>query len=160
MRNLNYIIYRKAKKGTDIAVSSHHLRLQVSIFIGYVRDAGTILCGVQVVMTDDQCAGVCLVKHGQQPPQSCFLLWCPRVGGLTADVQATLVAHADGVAVVVQAVGAYEPFRSTGLYLSVTTDDVVVAYAELPVVILPVPRIYLSCRRHLVWPHCTAVNDD
>jgi hypothetical protein len=64
---------------------------------------------------------------------------------LTADVQATLIAHADGVAVVVQAVGAYEPFWSAGLYLSVTTDDVVVADAEVETPVA-VPRIYLSCR--------------
>ena len=84
------------------------------------------------------------MKVFQELTQCCFLLWCPRVGGLTADVQATLVAHADGVAVVVQAVGTDHVFRSAGLYLSVTTDDVVVAYAEVETPVA-MPRIYLSC---------------
>ena len=136
------------------------MRLQVFIFSSYVGDAWTVLRGVQIVMTDDQCTRIAAMKVFQELTQCCFLLWCPRVGGLTADVEATLVAHADGVAVVVQAVGADHVFRTSGLYLSVTTDDVVVAYAELPVVILPVPRIYLSCGTLLVRPHCTAVNDD
>ena len=136
------------------------MRLQVFIFSSYVGDAWTVLRGVQIVMTDDQCTRIAAVKVFQELTQCCFLLWCPRVGGLTADVEATLVAHADGVAVVVQAVGPDHVFRSAGLYLSVTTDDVVVAYAELPVVILSVPRIYLSCGTLLVRPHRTAVNDD
>ena len=136
------------------------MRLQVFIFSSYVGDAWTVLRGVQIVMTDDQCTRIAAVKVFQKLTQCCFLLWRPRIGGLTADVQATLVAHADGVAVVVQAVGADHVFRSAGLYLSVTTDDVVVAYAELPVVILPVPRINLSCGTLLVRPHRTAVNDD
>jgi hypothetical protein len=95
-------------------------------------------------MTDDQCSRIAAMKVFQELTQCCFLLWCPRVGGLTADVQATLIAHADGVAVVVQAVGADHVFRSAGLYLSVTTDDVVVAYAEVETPIA-MPRIYLSC---------------
>ena len=82
------------------------MRLQVFIFSSYVGDAWTVLRGVQIVMTDDQCTRIAAMKVFQELTQCCFLLWCPRVGGLTADVQAT---------------------------------------AELPVVILPVPRIYLSC---------------
>ena len=118
--------------------------LQVFIFSSYVGDAWTVLRGVQIVMTDDQCTRIAAMKVFQELTQCCFLLWCPRVGGLTADVQATLVAHADGVAVVVQAVGADHVFRTSGLYLSVTTDDVVVAYAEVETPVA-MPRIYLSC---------------
>ena len=72
-----------------------------------------------------------------------------RVGGLTADVQTTLVAYAYRVLVVVLAcyvaVGAYHPFRTSRLYGSVTTDDVVVADAELEAS-LAMPRVYLGCR--------------
>ena len=58
-----YLYYiKKAKKGTGIAVSSYHLRLQVSIFMGYVLDAWTVLRGVQIVMTDDQCTRIAAVK--------------------------------------------------------------------------------------------------
>ena len=97
------------------------MRLQVFIFSSYVGDAWTVLRGVQIVMTDDQCTRIAAMKVFQELTQCCFLLWCPRVGGLTADVEAT---------------------------------------AELPVVILPVPRIYLSCGTLLVRPHRTAMNDD
>jgi hypothetical protein len=55
--------------------------------------------------------------------------------------------------IVVHAVGAYQPFRTTWLYLSVSSDYVVVADTQLPVVILAMPRIYLSGRTGLVGPH-------
>ena len=64
--------------------------------------------------------------------------------GLTADVQSALVADANRVAVVVHAVGAYLLFRTAWLYLSVTTDDVVVADALKLSVLMPL--IYLLCR--------------
>ena len=117
--------------------------LQVSIFLRYVDDARTVLMGVQVVVTDDHGAGVTPVQVFQQLSHRNLLLSRSRISGLTADVQTTLVAHADGVAVVVQAVGANHPFWSAGLNLSVTTDDVVVSDAEFPAS-LAVPRIYLS----------------
>ena len=62
--------------------------------------------GVQVVVTDDEGVGVAPVKVFQEPAHHSLLLRCPCVGGLTADVEAALVAHTDGVAVVVHAVGA------------------------------------------------------
>ena len=99
--------------------------------------------GVQVVVTDDHGVGVTPVQVFQQLSHRNLLLSRSRVGGLTADVQTTLVAHADGVAVVAQAVGTNHPFWSAGLNLSVTTDDVVVADTEFPAS-LAMPRIYLS----------------
>ena len=107
-------------------------------------EARTGLLRVQVMMSDNQGAGVAPVQLFEQLSHGSLLFSGPRVGGLTADVQATLVAHADGVAVVVQAVGADHVFRSAGLYLSVTTDDVVVAYAEVETPVA-MPRINLSC---------------
>jgi hypothetical protein len=95
----------------------------------------------------------------QEPAEGCLLLGRPCVGGLTADVEAALVAHADGVLVVVLAVGADHPFWSAELYLSVTTDDVVVADAELPAS-LSVPRVYLSGGTLLVRFHCRTMNDN
>ena len=119
------------------------LRLHVSIFLRYVDDARTVLVGVQVVVTDDYGAGVTPVQVFQQLLHRSLLLSRSRVGGLAADVQTTLVAYADGVAVVVQTVGANHPFRSAGLNFSVTRDDVVVSDAEFPAS-LAMPRIYLS----------------
>ena len=64
---------------------------------------------------------------------------------MTTDVVAALIADAYRVGIVIHAVGTYLPFRTSRLYCSVTTDDVVVADAELKPSV-PVPRVYL-CRR-------------
>ena len=136
-------------------------RLQIPIFFSYVNDARTILVGVQVVMPDYHGAGVAHVQFFEQLAHGLLLSLCPRVGGLTADVQTTLVAYTYRVLVVVlacyMAVGANEPFRSACLYCSVTTDDVVVADAELEAP-LSVPRVYLSRRTGLVRAYRTAMN--
>ena len=107
------------------------LRLQVFIFV-YCIETRAILSVIQVVVTDNHGAGVTPVQVFQQLSHCSLLLSRSRVSGLTADVQTTLVAHADGVAVVVQTVGANHPFWSARLNLSVTTDDVVVADTEFP----------------------------
>ena len=97
-----------------------------------VGDARTILVGVEVVVAYDQGAGVAPVQILQQSSHRCLLSLCARVGGLTADVKPALIADADGVGVVVHAVGTDHPFRPAWLYLSVTADHVVVADAQLP----------------------------
>ena len=52
--------------GTDIAVSSHDLRLQILIFSSDVVDAGTVLRGVKVVVAHDQCTRIAAVKVFQE----------------------------------------------------------------------------------------------
>ena len=97
------------------------------------------------MVADYHGAGVTQVQVLQQLAQCLLLFSRPRVGRLSADVEPALVAHAYGVGVVVLAVGTNHPFGAACLCLSVTPDDVVVAYAELPA--LPaVPRIYLGSR--------------
>ena len=134
------------------------LRLQVFIFV-YCIETRAILSVIQVVVTDDHGAGVTPVQVFQQLSHRSLLLSRPRVSGLTADVEATFIAYANGVAVVVHAVGTDHPFRSARLYLSVTTDDVVVADAELEASV-SMPRIYISGGRCLVGPYCRTMNDD
>ena len=53
------------------------------------------------------------------------------------DVVAALVAYADAVGVVWYAVGSDLPFRTSQLYRSVTTDDVMVADALKSSVLMP-----------------------
>jgi len=106
--------------------------LQISILFRYVDDARTVLMGVQVVVTDDHGVGVTPVQVFQQLSHRSLLFGCSRVSRLTAGIVASFVAYADGVAVVVQTVGANHPFWPAGLNLSVTTDDVVVSDAEFP----------------------------
>ena len=80
-------------------------------------------------MTDNHGAGVTPVEVFEQLSQGSLLFCRSRVGGLTSDVEPTLVADAYRVGVVIHAVGANLTFRTAWLYLSVTTDDVVVADA-------------------------------
>ena len=134
------------------------LRLQVGIFFRSI-EAGTRLLRIEVVMTYDQGAGITPVQIFEQLPQGCLLRLGARVGGLTADVEPALVADADRVGVVVLAVGTCQPFRTTRLYLSVTTDNVVVADAEVETP-LAMPCVDLSRRRKLVGPHCRTMNDN
>ncbi len=126
--------------------------------MGDVLDAGTRLLGVQVVVAYNHGAGVTPVKMFEQTAHGSLLLFRPRVGGLTADVEPALVADADRVGVVVLAVGTDHPFRTAWLYRSVTTDHVVVADTQFPMVVTAVPRVYLSGRARLVGPHCRTVD--
>jgi hypothetical protein len=109
------------------------------------------------VVTDNDSAGVTPVQVLQELTHGLTLLLSTRVIGLTTRVVTTFVAHTDGVAVVVQAVSADHPFRTAFFNGSVTTDDVVVANAELPA-LLAMPRVYLGGRRCLVGLHGTTVN--
>jgi hypothetical protein len=123
-----------------------------------IFDAGTILLGVQVVMTYDHGAGVTPVKLFEQSSHGSLLHVRSRIGGLTADIQPALVADTDRVGVVVLAMGTDHPFRTAWLYRSVSSDYVVVADAELPA-LSAMPRVYLSGRACLVGPHRRTVND-
>ena len=111
-------------------------------------------------MTDDQGAGVTLVEFLDQSSHALLLLSRTRVGGLTADVEPALVADADRMGVVVQAVGADHPFRATWLNRSVTTDHVVVADAKLIMSVFAMPGVNLSGRRRLVGLYCRTMNNN
>ena len=82
-------------------------RLNVGILMGDVLDAGTILLGIQVMMTQDHGFGIASVQFLKQPSHGSLLRLGTCVGGLTADVEPTLVADADRVGIVVLAVGTY-----------------------------------------------------
>ena len=78
--------------------------VQVSVFPDCI-EAGTVSVVSEVTMAGDQGAGVTPVQLFEQLSHGLLLCLGARVGGLSADIQAPLVADADGVAVVVQAVG-------------------------------------------------------
>ena len=111
------------------------------------------------MVTDYHGAGVAPMEVFEQLSHGSLLFSRSRVGGLTADVQTALVANANRVAVVVHAVGADLLFRTSWLYLSVTTDYVVVADTEVEAS-FPVPRINLCRGTGLVGPYCTAMNNN
>ena len=95
-------------------------------------------------MTDYKCAGVTPVEVFEQLSHGSLLFSRSRVGGLTSDVEPALVADANGMGVMVHAVGANLTFRTAWLYLSVTTDDVVVADALKSSVFMPI--VDVCCR--------------
>ena len=80
----------------------------------------------------------------EQTEHRLLLCLCPRVGGIAPRIESALIAHPDGVLVMVLAVCAHHVFRSSHFQRSVPSDDVVVAYAEVKTS-LAVPRIYLCC---------------
>ena len=138
------------------------LRLQtgiVGLLEEHILDAGAVLKGVQVVVTDNQGVGVALMEVFQEPAEGCLLLGRPCVGGLTADVEPAFITDANGVTVMVQTVGSYHPLRTTWLDLSVTTDDVMVADTKLVMSVTAMPGVDLSDRGCLVGPNCRTMNN-
>ena len=100
-------------------------------------------------MPYDHSAGVALVEILEQLPHGLLLRSRARVVGLTAGIKSPFIADANRMGIVMMpfdvAVGADHPFRATRLDLSVTTDHVMVADAEVKTSIA-VPRIDLSGR--------------
>ena len=75
--------------------------------MGDILDARAILYGIQVMMTDDYRAGVARVQFLKQSSHGSLLFSRSCVVGLTADIEPALIADANRVGVVVQAVGTY-----------------------------------------------------
>ena len=69
--------------------------------------AGTSLEGIQIMMTHNQCFGIPLLQIAEQHLHSTFLCLCAGIPGFSPAVESALVAHADGVFVVVPAVGTH-----------------------------------------------------
>ena len=134
------------------------LRLQVSILLCDILDAGTILQRVEVMMAYDAGSWIRPMQFFEQDAHGAFLRLGAGVGGLSADVQPTLVADANRVGVVVLAVGADDFLASAWLYLSVTTNHVVVADGFPTFRFVPV--VDLLRRRSLVGPHCRTMNNN
>ena len=131
---------------TAIAIWVFLLLFRINISVLFHRiEARTGLLRIEVPMPDDQRTGVTLVEILKQLPHRSLLRCRTRVVGLTTDVEPPFVADADRMGIVVQAVGTDHPFRTAWLYLSVTTDHVVVADAEVEPP-LAMPGIDLSGR--------------
>jgi len=110
-------------------------------------------------MPYNQGAGVTPMQIFEQSSHGSLLFSRARVVGLTADVEPALVADADRMGVVVQAVGTDHPFRATWLNRSVTTDHVVVA-DTLIMSVFAMPPVDIISRRTLVRPHCRTMNNN
>ena len=95
-------------------------------------------------MAHDEGPRIRPVQFLEQDAHGALLCLGAGVGGLAADIQPALVADADGMGIVVLAVGTDDFLASSRLYLPVTTDDVVVADGLPPSRL--VPGIDLRCR--------------
>ena len=153
------IIYIQKNTQTAIAIWVFFLLLRINISVLFHRiEAGAVAVVTEVAMPHDQGTGVTLKQRFEQLPHADLLFSRARVGGLTADIESPFVADAYRMGIVVQTVGTDHPFRPTGLNLSVTTDHVVVADAEVEPP-LAMPGIDLSSRAVLVGPHCRTMDD-
>ena len=110
-------------------------------------------------MTYDHSAGVALVQVFEQLSHRHFLRLGTRVGWSASDIKPTLIADAYRVGIVVLAVGTDHIFGTAWFNRSVTTDNIVVADAEVKTS-LAMPSIDLSSRRCLVGLHCRTMNND
>ena len=120
--------------------------------------ARTSLIGDGVV-TYDEGARVGAAELLEECAEGCTLFRCAGVGRFAADVETSLIADADAVAVVVPAVRTDEVFRATGFDGTVTPYDVVVADA-VAIASRPVPLVYLCRAARLVGLHRRAMDDD
>ena len=119
-------------------------RLYVSVFL-YRIETGAITVVTEISVAYDQGLRVAAVQVLEQRAERCLLRLCTRVIGLTSNIQPALVADAYRVGVVVQAVGTDEILRAARFDRSVTTDDVVIANAEVETP-LAVPGVDLGGR--------------
>ena len=115
--------------------------------------------GIQVVVAYDHSAGVTLMQVFEQLSHRNFLCLGTRVGRSASDIKPTLVADAYRVGIMVLAVGTDHIFRTAWLNRSVTTDNIVVADAEVEAS-LAMPRINLGGRTQLVRLYCRTVNNN
>ena len=97
-------------------------------------EARTGLARIQVVMTHDDGLRIIQPEREEQIQQRLLLRLGARVGRSALAVESAFVADADRVAVVVLAVGARLLLRSSGMYMSVARDIVMVPdVTEVPV---------------------------
>ena len=89
--------------------------------------AVAVQVGRQVAMAQNDGRRILFVQTAEQGAQALALLHSARVGGQTEQTESTLVADADGVSVVPQAVSPLLPYGSPLMYLSVARDVVVIA---------------------------------
>ena len=87
-----------------------------------------------------------------------FLGFGAGVGWFAVSIKTAFVADADGVLVMVQAMGSDHGFGTSSLNGTISADNVVVTYA-LPALLL-VPLVNLGCAGGLVGTDSGAVDDD
>ena len=105
------------------------VRCQLQVLIlGLGIKAGTVFVDVgQVTVTQDLCFGIFPFESLEQVKQCSLLSGGPGVGVMAVLVEASLITHAQGVAVVTYGMGTYELFVARLVGLAIAGDVVVVA---------------------------------
>ena len=86
----------------------------------------------QVTVTQDLCLGIFPFESLEQVKQCSLLSGGPGVGVMAVLVEASLITHAQGVAVVTYGMGTYELFVARLVGLAIAGDVVVVARESEP----------------------------
>ena len=126
--------------------------------LGFGVEAGAGLLGVEGVVGGDEGLGVFLLELFEEFEECRTLGVGAGVGGFAVAVEAAFVADAEGVLVVVLAVGADSGLWTALFYGAVTAHNVVVADA-FPASSF-VPDVDLGGGARLVGSHRAAVEDE
>ena len=126
--------------------------------LGFGFEAGAGFLRVKGVVGGDEGFGVTLPEMFEEGEECRTLGVGAGVGGFAVAVEAAFVADAEGVLVVVLAVGADVGLRTALFYGAVAAHDVVVADA-FPTSCL-MPGVDLCCGARLVGSHRAAVEDE
>ena len=135
-----------------------HPGLQARILRTDIEAGAVLVDTLQLTMSDNLSIRIVLFQRDKQRIESELLGWGAGVGGAALLVEATLVADADGVGIIMPGVGADHLLGTAEVQLSVAGDVVVVA-AALPAF----GFVHLVEPFHgnvLVGPRGRAVNDD
>ena len=108
-------------------------------------EAGTILEGIEVMVTHNQGAGIAFMEIFEEHCHGAFLRLRTRVLGSSLAVETALVAHTDAVTVVVLAVGANLLLGSPRPDHSFAVDIVVVADVLEPAMRYVVAPTFREC---------------
>lgn len=96
-------------------------------------------------MTEDDCLGVGLLQLCEQIVERCFLLRRTGVGRFAVSIEPTLIADAEGMAVMILAVCTDDLLRSARFDGAIPAHHIVVADAKGEV-LRPVPGVNLLRR--------------
>ena len=122
-------------------------------------EAGTGLEGIQIMMTHNQGTGIAFMQLLQQHLHGTFLHLRTRIFGTSLSVESALVAHADGVFVVVPAVSANLLLGAPRPDHSFAVDIVMVADVLEPAMRYVVAPTFRECEP-LPLPGGRAVDDN
>ncbi len=139
-------------------VSGVFRSLSEVVAVGLTVEAGTSLVDtLELTVADDVGTGIVDLEGAQQGDEGLALGRRTGVGGTAMGVEASFVADANGMGIVVTGMGTDHLLRTALVELAIAGDVVVVA------ALLPAPgTVHLLEHRHrdvLVGARCRAVND-